>query len=618
MKVKKIKKMRKKICAVTCIYLLTGLVSGCGSEKSNLIENDNAAAVEESSVPEMVDVAALGNDQTLMTGESAGEIVSPEEKPDWKQAYLAKAEEIETEEGPLKYDLIYFDADDIPELVAGPKGHGFHLYTWKDGEVYELVNCIDYGTYKAVHLYNPYQGVIARDFPNIETIISEIYVTNYTEYYKLTEDMNFIEQYRLMEQCQEEGSAYFYREASTVVEITEKEFSSYTEGDWLEIAGRYDQETFCSLLEKTGDLWKEEELLVLEGLDRKTLKIIQYTDADGNEFYITEEKALQEAAALLGELRGIPSTWKPDYRHKDQHNYCTISFCTTDGRWDYVVYEGNNLQHNIGDSGFQMQDDFEEVLADLLYFTSTDYLLTQVESEEERQTIQVILEEEGSQLVHLVANRLDDLNYCLFETSAGKGLEFHLLLWGSWEGKEVQQHQIFSLNEEDHLFLDQLSAWCEVTKEDMDFDGRPDLLIYEGSNGGTGGSFQYNRVMRWDEAQGQFAYYPSFPFMISFLNLEDKQVIFKAKGGAVDREVQIYSVVDGEYRAIQELYISEEYVTEEYEGETKTYWKTILSYYENGELVQEYNVTGMNRDEREELCREEGLSEIFSYTEDYG
>lgn len=362
---------------------------------------------------------------------------------------------------------------------------------------------------------------------------------------------------------------------------------------------------------------RKQEELVLKGLDWNTLEIVCYTDADGNKFYITEEKALQEIAALLGSLHGVPRAWKPDWRSS---NYCKISVYTTERGWDSVVYEGNKL-YRSSNSSFRMQDDFEEVLAGILYFTSPDYLLSLVEPEEEQQIIQGILEEEDSQLVRLVVNRLEELNCCLFETSEGQGLEFHLLLWGSWEGKEVRQHQILFLNEEERDWpfpLEQLSEWCEVKKEDMDFDGSPDLLIYEGSSSGTGGYAVHYRVIRWDESQGQFTYYPSFPFWITWLDLENKQVIDRGHSGVLYYEVRIYSVVDGEYRVVQELTISEEYVTEEGEGETDSYWKKILSYYENGELVREYDVTGMDWDEMEELCKEEGLSEIFSYTQEYG
>ena len=590
--------MVKRICSVLCTWLLIGVMLVYGAkgsnltevrhstENRNLTEKSNTVKFEKGSEPEMPKVT-----EETEVAEATEMTESDAEQLDWKQAYLAKAEEMEAAGHPLKYDLIYLDANDIPELVAAPTKGGFYLYTWKDGKVCELMNCK--GLTDGEYGYEAYQGIIGK---NVNT-------TGHTLYLSVTEK-------------------------------TEKA-SSYVKGRWLVLAGRYDLSTLSSLLEQQVDLWEQEEWgqgewkqeewkewgreeLVLEGLDQKTLKSFCYTDADGKEFYITEEKALQEAAALLGELRGISCVWEPDWWHTEQHNYCTIEFTTTDDKRDYIVYEGSNLHRNSGNRGFQMQDDFEEILAKLFYFISTDYLLSLVESEEGRQTIQGILDKEDSQLVRLVVNQVEDLNYCLFETSEGQGLEFHLFLWGSWEDKEVQQYQIFSLNEEYPYPLDQLSEECEVTKEDIDFDSRPDLLIFEGRSHDVKNTFYHYRVMRWDEVQGQFVYYPSFPFWIFYMNLEDKQVIYKAKDGALDRIVRIYEVVEGEYRVTQEMHLSTESVPEEYRGKTPYLWLEILSYYEDGELVWECDVSGMSWDEMEEPCRKRGLSEIFSYTRDYG
>ena len=573
--------MRKSIGVILYICLLIAMILGCGSVESNLTEDDYTAVIEENCEPEMADTTE-----------------SEVEQLDWKQAYLEKAEELAAEEYFLKYDLIYLDDDDIPELVAGTLDHmflryakcrGFYLYTWKDGEVCKVMICR--GDSSGVYRYNPYQGMIVRDWPNFNQIVSGIYATNYTKYYKVTEDMEIIEQYGLIEQCREEGSTYFYKEASGAVEITEEAYSSYLKGDWLKIEGRYDLETFRGLLEKTEDLWKQEEWL-WEGLDQKTLEFVSYTNADGDTLYITEEESLQKISVLLGGLHGV-ACGRPR-----MDNYRRISFYTTDEMWGHFIYKGNFLYRD-GSGAYKMQDDIEEVLSDLDYFTSTDYMLSQVESEKGRETIREILEEEGSRLAHLVVNRLENLNYCLFETSVGKGREFHLFLWGSWEGKAVQQYQAFPLNDEEYFPLDELSERCEVTKEDIDFDGKPDLLIYEGYNGGSGGSWEHYRVMRWDDAQGQFVYYPSFPFSITFWNLENKQVIYEARVGDGDYTVRIYGIVDGEYCAIQEIHID--------------FWAEMISYYENGALVRKYDVTGMGWDEMKELFRQEGLSEIFSY-----
>ena len=55
--------MRKKISIILSICLLTGLVSGCGSEGNNLAEDSNAVTVEENSKTEMIDTAESDTEQ---------------------------------------------------------------------------------------------------------------------------------------------------------------------------------------------------------------------------------------------------------------------------------------------------------------------------------------------------------------------------------------------------------------------------------------------------------------------------------------------------------------------------------------------------------------------------
>ena len=52
--------MRRKICAVLCICLLAGVLSGCGAEENNLAGDSNAATVDENSKKE------AGGDETLV------------------------------------------------------------------------------------------------------------------------------------------------------------------------------------------------------------------------------------------------------------------------------------------------------------------------------------------------------------------------------------------------------------------------------------------------------------------------------------------------------------------------------------------------------------------------
>lgn len=65
---------------------------------------------------------------------------------DFREAYQAVSRlcELENEEN-MKYNLIYFDEDEIPELVTGVDGYYTSLYTYDDGRVYRLMDRWAYG-----------------------------------------------------------------------------------------------------------------------------------------------------------------------------------------------------------------------------------------------------------------------------------------------------------------------------------------------------------------------------------------------------------------------------------------------------------------------------------------
>lgn len=64
---------------------------------------------------------------------------------DYKQAYEAVMKFRALEEEDSRYDLIYFDEDDTPELTAGVNGYYISMYTYADGTVYQLMGQWGYG-----------------------------------------------------------------------------------------------------------------------------------------------------------------------------------------------------------------------------------------------------------------------------------------------------------------------------------------------------------------------------------------------------------------------------------------------------------------------------------------
>ena len=65
---------------------------------------------------------------------------------DYREAYraVAKLRDMESD-GEYKYELIYFDDDDVPELVADNPGYFVSMYTYHDGRIYTVMDEWGYG-----------------------------------------------------------------------------------------------------------------------------------------------------------------------------------------------------------------------------------------------------------------------------------------------------------------------------------------------------------------------------------------------------------------------------------------------------------------------------------------
>jgi len=76
---------------------------------------------------------------SFLTGGKNGEFAS------YQEAYEAVCRVYDLCGEQRKYDLIYFDGDDIPELVAGVNGYFVSLFTYDAGRVYCLMDDWGYG-----------------------------------------------------------------------------------------------------------------------------------------------------------------------------------------------------------------------------------------------------------------------------------------------------------------------------------------------------------------------------------------------------------------------------------------------------------------------------------------
>ena len=174
----------------------------------------------------------------LGNGKKNGEFV------DYREAYLAvgKLKEMESN-GEIEYELVYFDEDDIPELVADHAGYYISLYTYHDGKIYTLMNEWGYGAmgnsgyeycpkknslrnyntdYAGLILYTTYCSVSAGY--TMDTVVS-VKTVNF-------DDANGN---GMPDEDEEETFGYYSADYIDDVKITPEEFDSYSMGEyeWL-------------------------------------------------------------------------------------------------------------------------------------------------------------------------------------------------------------------------------------------------------------------------------------------------------------------------------------------------------------------------------------------------
>ncbi len=92
-------------------------------------------------ISEQVDILSIPQIRSFLTeGKENGKFSGYEE------AYEAVSRICELESGgEMQYGLIYFDDDDVPELVAGVRGYYTSLYTYHDGTLYRVMDRWPYG-----------------------------------------------------------------------------------------------------------------------------------------------------------------------------------------------------------------------------------------------------------------------------------------------------------------------------------------------------------------------------------------------------------------------------------------------------------------------------------------
>lgn len=210
-----------------------GLVSVYFDVKETLSDN-LTSSVENLTIPAIRDF--------LSNGKKNGEF------EDYREAYLAAGKLREAEsDGIIKYNLIFFDDDDIPELVADYTGYYVSMYTYHDGRIYTVMDEWVYGA-GGNHGYDycPRKGSVRNYDTDYAGLI--LWTTYWTlgEGYELEpvvsiEFLNFIDENGNGRPDGDESETVGYGDKSYIdgVEITLEEELSYSMGEyeWLGAGG---------------------------------------------------------------------------------------------------------------------------------------------------------------------------------------------------------------------------------------------------------------------------------------------------------------------------------------------------------------------------------------------
>ena len=199
--------------------------------------------------------------------------------------------------------------------------------------------------------------------------------------------------------------------------------------------------------------------------------------------------------------------------------------------------------------------------------------------------------------------RLDDLTVQIVQCYDGENeddyWEYDVFLEGTWEGKMVNQHLIIPITDMGSLLHEEFNG---VSCEDINFDGKSDLLIEEGYSDGSGGSWKNIRGITWNSEREEFEFFISLPEQVTCLDFDSERLIVSVRCGWDYEQVTEYKVVNGEYVKARELTKESEMHTDD-EGNSEV--GTYLNYYVMGEKVQSHLLP---EDYRE---RQDMISELY-------
>ncbi len=202
-----------------------------------------SSQLQEVSIPEIRNLLSNGKKNDKFTS--------------YQEAYEAVSKLCEMESTEEKgYNLIYFNDDDIPELVVGVNGYYTSLYTYSDGKVYTLMDHWTYGAMgNAGYEYCPRKNSL-RNYNNdyAGAIFYTTYMTMNNQYSLDTvtqiKTYNFddVNGNGIPDENETDSIGYYSVSYIGDTQITDEECASYNVGEYQYIQTEMDLETLKAKL----------------------------------------------------------------------------------------------------------------------------------------------------------------------------------------------------------------------------------------------------------------------------------------------------------------------------------------------------------------------------------
>ncbi len=248
--------MTYKKYGMLLLLLCVGVFTACGQKKQQIAAEENPYFIIQEQLSEILTVklsglAILEIQNILSDGIKNGEFA------DYRQAYemVSRLCDLESS-GEMKYNLIYVDEDDIPELAAGESGYYMNLYTWNNGKIYTLMDNWAYGAMgNAGYEYSAKKNSIKNDNSDYAGAILHRTYMSINETDKLdtvvqikTYNFDDVNQNGILDEDEMESFGKYSVNYIGSKKITDEEYNSYGTGTYQYIEVPMDIETLKSNL----------------------------------------------------------------------------------------------------------------------------------------------------------------------------------------------------------------------------------------------------------------------------------------------------------------------------------------------------------------------------------